>query len=164
MLFRAILPLSIIALLTATPSYAHNHDDNTMKKVAVEAATETQDLTVSQAWVRETPPTVSLTAAYMMLKNPSDVAKILVGGSSPQFQRVEIHESLEKDGMAIMRPLAQIEIPAGQSADLKPGGLHIMLIGSEQPIQVGETVELTLQYADGHSQTLQLPIQTAAPE
>ena len=45
-----------------------------------------------------------------------------------------------------MRPLAGLDIPAGQPVTLKPGGEHIMLLGLNQPLREGQTFPLTLDF------------------
>ena len=45
-----------------------------------------------------------------------------------------------------MRRVAAIEIGPGQSAVLKPGGLHIMLMGLKTPLEEGAAFRLTLSF------------------
>jgi periplasmic copper chaperone A len=45
-----------------------------------------------------------------------------------------------------MRPLAAIDIPAGQTVTLSPGGMHIMLLGLTQPLREGQSFPLTLSF------------------
>ena len=45
-----------------------------------------------------------------------------------------------------MRPLATIDLPAGQAVVLKPGAVHIMLVGLKQPLRAGESFPLTLEF------------------
>ena len=45
-----------------------------------------------------------------------------------------------------MRPVSTIDVkPKGQTM-LKPGGLHVMLIGLKQPLKQGESFPLTLTF------------------
>jgi copper(I)-binding protein len=61
----------------------------------------------------------------------------------------EIHESVVKDGMATMPAVAALEIPAGGTVELKPGGFHIMLMGLKAPLKKGDMImlELTFEHA-----------------
>src|SRR5262249_45815004 len=71
----------------------------------------------------------------------------LVGGSTPVGQKVEMHETATKDGVATMRPvLGGLSIPPGRTVTLAPGGYHIMIIGLNAPLKEGDHVPMTLQF------------------
>jgi len=97
---------------------------------------------VKEAWVREVPPTSSMSAAYMVIENKGDEGDKLIGASTNIAKVVELHET--KDGK--MRRVKAIEVPAGKSVELKPGGYHIMLINLTKKPKEGEKVELTLKF------------------
>ena len=60
--------------------------------------------------------------------------------------RVEMHRmSMEGDVMR-MRPVESIEVPAGATVALQPGGMHLMLMGLKAPLAAGQRVTLTLQF------------------
>ncbi|MBI5460817.1 MAG: copper chaperone PCu(A)C [Gammaproteobacteria bacterium] len=111
-------------------------------------AVHAEDLKVSNAWVREAPPTSAVNAAYMHIANPGATDRTLTGASSPQFETVEIHRTEIVDGMARMLPQKQLVVPAGGSVTLEPNGLHLMLIQAKQPLHAGDHVEIDL-HADG---------------
>lgn len=121
---------------------------------------------VSDAWVRRSVPGQSGTGAFMKLKSPA--ATRLVGISTPVAGVAEVHEmKMEGDTMK-MRALSQgLDLPAGQTVELKPGGYHVMLMDLKQPIAVGATVPLTLRFVDAKGvaseQSVQLPVTAAAP-
>ncbi|NCC28249.1 MAG: copper chaperone PCu(A)C, partial [Gammaproteobacteria bacterium] len=71
---------------------------------------------------------------------------------------VELHTHVEEDGMMRMRRIEKIEIPAGETVTLKPGGLHVMLIGLKQPLEPGDTVDLALTFEDGSRIPVQAPV------
>lgn len=97
---------------------------------------------VSDAYVRETPPGATTTAAFMTLE--SNVATRVVAAKGTAAKAVELHNHLHEGGMMTMREVEAIELPAGQPVALEPGGFHVMLIGLKALVQAGETVELTL--------------------
>lgn len=102
---------------------------------------------VKEAWVREVPPSSSLTAAYMLIENRGDEDESLVGVTSPVSNYAEIHTvSVNEEGMARMQKVEAIDIPAGRKVELKPGGYHVMLIELKKPLKAGDTVELNLQF------------------
>jgi copper(I)-binding protein len=123
--------------------------------------TSTQVVKIEQDWVREVPPTVTLTAAYMQITNLTDETLILIGGRSPDFATVEIHQTVFEAGMAKMVPQEQLPIPPHQSIVLKPKGLHIMLIDRQRPLKAGDQVDLTLLFQDNIEQTVTLEVKTA---
>lgn len=108
-----------------------------------------EPLTVSGAWVREGPPTTAVLAAYMQIDNPGAQDLTLVGASSAQFETVEIHRTEVVDGVARMIQQERLTVPAGGGVSLEPGGLHLMLIQSRQPLTQGDVVDIRLRLEDG---------------
>jgi copper(I)-binding protein len=103
--------------------------------------------TVSDAWVRPPMGPDRPAAGYMTITDPGGEADALVSVSSPIATSVEIHETTaDASGMMAMHPIERIDIPAGGSAKLEPGGYHLMLMGVTKMPAVGETVELTLTF------------------
>lgn len=107
-------------------------------------------------------------AVYMTLTNHGATPDRLLAASTPAAASAEVHESLEKDGVATMRPIVSLEIPAGGSVQFKPGGYHIMLMGLKAPLKKGDMIMLQLKFehaglvdamanvgdvAEGHSHT-----------
>ena len=110
---------------------------------------------VDGAWARATVPSQSATGAFMRLTADKDV--VLTGVSSPVARVVEVHEmSMDKDIMR-MRAVDQLPLKAGQTNELKSGGLHIMMMGLKKQIKVAEVVPLTLSFkaADGRVSTVE---------
>jgi hypothetical protein len=65
-----------------------------------------------------------------------------------------------------MRPAGPVPIRAGQQVTMKPGGLHVMLVGLKAPLRPGTSIPLTLRFAQGGSKTVQIAVQPPgyAPE
>jgi len=107
-------------------------------------------LEVSEAWIREGPPGMGMLAGFMTLRNPGSADRFLEGADSPRFERVEMHETrIDDRGVASMRPVHRLRIPAGGTVRFAPGGLHLMLIGPEGEITAGETVPVRLHLDNG---------------
>lgn|SRR5690625_2418800 len=85
-------------------------------------------------------------AVYMAIANDGEEDERLIGASSPNFDSVELHESYEEDGVSKMRPVEAIEIEAGDTALLEPGGLHLMLFGAHEAVAAGEEFPLVLNF------------------
>jgi len=113
---------------------------------------------VSDAWVREGPPTARVLGAFMTIRNSGDADDALRSVTSPQFERVEMHRTIMEDGMGRMVPQQEIAIPAAGQAVLEPGGYHLMLIRPRHALKAGDQVELTLEFASGQRIDLQLPV------
>jgi periplasmic copper chaperone A len=106
---------------------------------------------VEGAWIRAAPPSVKILAAYMTIKNSSNTSKTVVGAHSPQFAKVEFHESLIRNGMATMIARDSLAISAGGEVVLSPGGYHMMLIGPQRMIKKGDKIAINLHFSDGSS-------------
>ncbi len=102
------------------------------------------DIVIEQPWSRATP--VKVGAAYMTLRNNGAMADRLVGVASPSAERAEIHETSIERGVAAMRAVAALELKPRGSVQLKPGGLHVMLMGLARPLKEGERVKLVLTF------------------
>jgi copper(I)-binding protein len=103
-------------------------------------------VSVSDAYARAIPPGQPNSAVFLTLNNPSGQPRALVAAASPVADAVELHTHIEEGGMMRMRRVERIEVPAGESVSLKPGGLHVMLIGLTRDLNPGETFPVTLQF------------------
>lgn len=99
------------------------------------------DLEISHPWSRETPPAAKVGVGYVKaIRNKGAEPDRLVAVESPVSPKVEIHETREVDGVAQMRPVASVEIPAGGEAVLGPGGYHLMLTGLKEGFAQGDQI------------------------
>lgn len=106
------------------------------------------DITIKHPWSRETAPRARTGAGYLTIVNGGSQADRIVGGTTPVAERLEIHAvSMENNIMQMRRQENGIEIPAGGTLELKPGGYHIMLIGLKEPLKAGASVPATLEFA-----------------
>lgn len=115
-------------------------------------------VTVHMPFVRLMPPTQPNTGAFMVLENTGKADRALVSAKSDVSKVVELHTHTMVDGMMRMREIERIDIPAGGRTELKPGGLHVMLIGLHKPLQEGQQVDITLVFDDGSQQTVQAAV------
>ena len=116
--------------------------------LSVGVAAEAQ-VSISDAWVRALPPTQPNTAAYLTLENAGPAAVEIVSAKSDRADRVEFHTTREVDGFVRMEQLSTLEIAAGESLVLAPGGAHLMLLGLSAMPRPGESVQLCLTLAGG---------------
>jgi len=103
-------------------------------------------VSVSDAWVRSTTPAQAATGAFMSIKADQKVK--LVGAESKGAGIVELHQmSMNSAGVMSMREVEALEIAAGESFVLKPGGYHLMLMDLKQkPLSPGDTLPVVLKF------------------
>jgi len=101
---------------------------------------------ITDAWVRATGQGQKATGAFMNLT--AKKATRLVGIKTDAAAVAEVHEmTMDKDVMR-MRPIPVLDLPAGQTVSLKPGGYHVMLMNLKEPLPVDSHVQLTLLFED----------------
>lgn len=101
---------------------------------------------VGHAWARASAGPVKTGAAYLTVTNTGTHPDRLLAVSSSAAKRVEMHTNLTEAGVMKMRPLEALDVPAGESVTLAPGGHHIMLMGLNKPLVEGESFPLTLTF------------------
>jgi copper(I)-binding protein len=106
-------------------------------------------LVISELEVTNPIPGRHMSAGFFILTNNTDEVISITGVNSPQFTRVEIHETTLADGVSRMRALDVLEVPAHGSVVLERGGKHLMLI---QARNIGDSV--TLQFVSGDAPVL----------
>lgn len=121
------------------------------------ALAQTNELEVTNAWARATPGKAENGAAYLTIQSPTPDRLLSV--SSPVANKAELH-TMSMEGMVMkMRPLAGLDIPAGQPVTLKPGGQHIMLVGLDAPLREGQSFPLTLTFEKAGTRTVSVAVE-----
>ncbi|WP_208015209.1 copper chaperone PCu(A)C [Meiothermus sp. CFH 77666] len=123
-------------------------------------------LRLEEGWVRRVPG--NITAAYMVLYNPTDKPLKIVGASTPIATRVEFHQTThsghdEHLDLSAMRRVEALTVPARGRLKILPGGYHLMLYGlrekNPRPLAEGQKVPITLRLEGGASLTFTLTAQ-----
>ena len=124
---------------------------------------------VEDAWVRGTVATQKATGAFMRLTPSVNVR--LVSAQSPVAGVVEIHEMAMENDIMKMRQVPGLDLAAGRTLELKPGGYHVMLLDLKRQLKAGDTVPVTLviEGLDKSRETIELkapvkPLNASAPE
>lgn len=104
------------------------------------------------AWIPAAPPGARMLAGYVELVNEGADPVTITSVRAAGFEIAEIHQSFNDNGLARMRRVEAIEIPAGESVELSQGGLHIMLMRPERVPEPGESV--TIELLDGNDTTV----------
>jgi periplasmic copper chaperone A len=124
-------------------------------------------ITVEGAWAR---PMSVLTgesasgvnsAVYLTLRNEGGSSDRLVAGETPVAEALEVHESRMEDGVMRMRPVDGVRVPAGGAVELKPGGLHLMLLNLRTSLTEGDTISLSLRFEGSGTRGILVPVRSA---
>jgi copper(I)-binding protein len=125
-------------------------------------------VTVKDPWVRATVSAQKATGAFMQITSDQDAR--LVEAKSPVAGVVEVHEMIMEKDVMKMRAVKGLDLPAGKSVELKPGGYHVMLMDLKQQMKEGDSVPLTLvvEGKDKKRSTIEVkatvkPLTAAAP-
>jgi periplasmic copper chaperone A len=110
--------------------------------VALVALGAQAQTTVKDAWVRGTVPQQKATGMFAQIV--STTGGKLVSASSPIAGLVEIHEMKMEGNVMKMSAVPGLELPAGKTVDLKPGGYHVMLMDLKKDLKAGDIVPVTL--------------------
>ena len=124
-----------------------------MLSAAVAALAQTS---VKDPWVRGTVAGQKATGLFGQIT--SSAGGKLVSASSPLAGVVEVHEMVMDGNVMKMRAVPSLELPAGKTVELKPGGYHVMLMDLKQELKTGDSVPLTLviEGAGGKRETVEL--------
>lgn len=112
-------------------------------------------VTVSEPWVRGTVESQMATGAFMRLTAATDAR--LLGARSPVAGIVEIHEMALENNVMRMREISRLDLPAGRTVELRPGGYHVMLLDLKRSLKPGEEVPITLEVEQG-GERLTIPV------
>ena len=122
------------------------------------AKASTGSLSVEDAWARATAEGAKVGAGYVTIHNSGSAPDTLVSVETPLAARGEVHDMTMEDGVMRMRRLDALEIPAGGSVELKPGGKHLMLMNLKERLVEGGSVPVTLTFKSGAKISIDLPV------
>lgn len=119
------------------------------------------NIAISGAWVREVPPGTSVSAGYLTIENKGKHDDKLISLSSDIAETTELHISkVDENGVATMEMIEILELPEGESVELKPGGMHIMLIGIKESLVGKDSVKLKLNFEESGDVTVEAPVKS----
>jgi copper(I)-binding protein len=113
-----------------------------------------QPLQVTDAWIKNLPPAIPMRAGYMQLMNLDANTTTIVSISSDAFKKVEIHNTINNDGVMSMHPIKSLVLKANGMMSLKPGSMHLMLMKPTRELKIGDEVEIVLQFDNDTSQAI----------
>ncbi len=124
-------------------------------------AAEPACVSVREGWVRLPPGPMPMAAGYGQIRNDCRRAVVVVGAGSKAFGDVSLHETTLVDGVSRMRAVERLPIAAGATVELKPGGLHLMLMQPEVALKAGAQLPLRLSLEDGRNVDGMLQVRNA---
>lgn len=120
------------------------------------------NITISDAWSRETPPGVSMGVAYMTITNNGDTAVILMDAETPKADDVSLHQSKMNGDLMTMEHVHEgLTIPAGGSVELKPHSYHFMLEDLDRGLVRNESVAMTVFFEGAEAIHIKLQVKSA---
>lgn len=148
-------PAPQVLLVAGDAGEHHHHHD--------QASGSAAGIGLSAPWTRPA-SAGGMGVGYVQITNDGSEPDTLLGASSDAAERVELHETtISDDGVASMKPVSSVEIAPGNSIELKPGGLHLMLIGLKEGIKEGGSVKAKLNFKKAGAVDVEFAAKTAAP-
>jgi copper(I)-binding protein len=119
------------------------------------------DIAVQEVWARETAPGATSAAIYATLENRGGTADRLIGISTDRASMAMLHENKTEAGVARMRMIDSIDVPANGRLELAPGGAHIMLDGLGAPLARGDRFQAQLRFQSSGVRTVEVVVEPA---
>ncbi len=111
------------------------------------------DLEISNAWIRNLPPTVPVRAGYMSIYNPGSEAVSILSVTSDAFKNIEVHHTIMQDGLMRMEQVLDLTIEPNERLKFEPGGMHLMM-QSTKPTNPGDKIRITFKLSDESHQSV----------
>lgn len=115
-------------------------------------------LLVEKAYVQVSPVEDRPSSGYFTVQGgPANVALMAVTARSAQ--RVEMHETVQKDGVSEMRPIDSVPVKIREKVAFAPGGKHLMLWGIDGSARAAGKIELVFIFSNGDRIAVDAPLQ-----
>ena len=108
--------------------------------------TQEKTIVISSEWARPVLIVGRPGGAYLKIENNGSEDDKLISVQASISPRVELHENTMTDGVMKMGQVMAIDVAAGGSVELKPGGYHIMIFETDNTYGVGEKIDLKLNF------------------
>lgn len=121
------------------------------------------DLTIGHPWARATAHGQRAGGAFLKLENRGSADDKLLSARADVAESVEMHSMTTEGDVMRMRQVTAIGLPGGQSVELKPGGLHLMLMGLKYPLRAGSSFPLTLKFERAGEVKIDVKVEAPVP-
>ena len=178
-------------LLVGCGSSDNASSTTTEAKAKATTTTVAAELEITDAWARQSPMGTTAGAVYLTITSPVDDALLSASVPTSVAKTTQIHETVAADDSSMsstteamdessttmadspsttmadggdsmtMKEVDSIELPAGEAVKLEPGGYHIMLMDLVAPLEVGQSIEVTLTFEKAGEQTVTAEVREA---
>lgn len=147
-----------------------------------DTAAPVDELTITGAWARTSPMMATMGAAYMTITSPVDDRLLGADIDAAVAADAQVHEvvmvgstdttgsmgmgsdtTMAMGGEMTMREVDHVDLMAGMPVEFVPGGYHIMLIDLAEPLVVGASITITLQFETAGDVVVEIPVLDEAP-
>jgi len=102
-------------------------------------------ITIGHPYARATAAGQPTGGGYMSFANAGPADKLL-SVSADVSKSVELHEMKMEANVMKMRQVDGVELAAGKTVELKPGGYHVMFVGLKAPLKAGDKFPAKLKF------------------
>ena len=127
---------------------------------AMNARAGSDVLKIDQAWARAA-PIGRTTAVYFSISNSGPADKLTTVATDIAAHAGLHKSSLDDKGVMTMTSVQALDVPAGATVTLAPGGYHVMLMDLKQPLKVGDHFALTLSFEKAGVMSITVPVKDA---
>lgn len=118
-----------------------------------------EGILVEQAWARVLPGGSNTSAVYLTIHNTSLTDDLLLAVDSPAARETAVHQSVVEDDIAKMKPMPfGVDLKSGTEVIMKPGSMHIMLIGLTGALQPGDQLPVTMVFREAGKLEFDVPV------
>lgn len=132
--------------------------------VATCCACSRPDIEFIDPWIPAAPPDVSVFAGYFEVRNNTSEPIVLISAGTPHFDAVELHRTVEENGLARMVRQDAVEVSSNATYRFAPGGYHLMLINPIEPVSEGANIPLKMSFEDGRAVVVDFTVRRMALE
>lgn len=119
---------------------------SSLATIAARAPAEAQEspIVVEKAWARATSAGAENGVVYLTISNTGATQDRLISAVTPVADMAALHEDAEENGMMAMREVGPLDLDPGTTRELRPGGIHLMLMGLQRKLAAGDKFPLDL--------------------
>ncbi|MBF0421915.1 MAG: copper chaperone PCu(A)C [Magnetococcales bacterium] len=150
------------ALLLAVGMMGLSGCETVASTAPLASSADAKGIIIHRPWARATPGSGQNGVVFLTITNRSDLDDRLVAAYGTMAQTIELHTHVLDGPVMKMRAVPYIDIPKGQSVELRPGGLHIMLIQLQSPLKEGSSFPLTLELAHAGRMSIDVIVKGSA--
>lgn len=115
-------------------------------------------ITIGHPYARATAAGQPTGGGFMKLVNGGGNDKLL-SVSAEVSKAIELHEMKMEGDVMKMRQVEGIELQAGKTVELKPGGYHLMFIGLKAPLKAGDSFPVKLKFEKAGEVTVDVKVE-----